>query len=99
MSSEWRDQAVPCRDPECAGSAEPDGDAELRFYACDTCGFEFGYSRPETVAVSASGNCSVGIPEEIRLAHSRAMETVLAEQDRGSAPLLQIGRRPPDGTD
>ena len=41
----WQDRPQPCPDPDCAGLGQPDGDAELFFYACDHCGYEFGYQR------------------------------------------------------
>lgn len=93
MSSQWVDQAVPCRDPECAergGMAEPDGDAEMRYYTCTECGYEFGYQQVK----QDTGTCQIGVPEGVRRAASAGAERAMAQ----SQPvLLQIGRRPTDG--
>lgn len=62
--------AVPCRDPECAGVAEPEQDGQTGFLACTECGHEFGYYKIETtpVPVDAQGSCAIGVPESIRRA-------------------------------
>jgi hypothetical protein len=45
---------APC--PQCGGSAEPEQDGEIVFYACP-CGAEFGYRK------AASGTfCAAGLP-------------------------------------
>jgi hypothetical protein len=84
LSSTWVDELVKCRDPECAGQAEPEQDGDdLRYYACTTCGFEFGHVRVR----QQSGTCQLGVPETVRARFS---------QPAGQAApvLLQIGRRP-----
>lgn len=95
----WQDKTVPCADSECDGQGEPDGDNELKYYTCDNCGYEFGYQRiPQTViSEDQAGNCSVGIPEEVRRRASVPMELALREQQRREAgPVpLQIGFGPP----
>lgn len=76
----WVDESVPCRDEECPGRAEPEGDMETWYYACTTCGFEFGY---RIVKQPAEGTCSLGVGEDVRRRFGPA-EPV----------MLQIGRRP-----
>jgi hypothetical protein len=79
MAGSWVEEHVPCRDPECPGPAEPEGDDEVRWFAYMEGGMEFGYQR----AVAApQGTCQLGISEGARLRVS------------GPVPV-QIGRRPP----
>lgn len=99
---EWRDGPVPCFDPECVDPtgarsvAEPDGDNELRYYTCETCGSEFGFQRvPENAIVpdGEGGSCSIGVPEAVRRRASVPMERALAS---GPKPIpLQISFGPP----
>lgn len=100
---QWEDSLTWCPDEECIDSdtglrsiAEPDGDGDLHYYACDNCGYEFGYERitPDTLAVDEDGSCSIGVPAEVRKAASAGMEASLAAQQRKELPVLQIGRRP-----
>lgn len=91
-----RDELVPCIDPECGDMAEPEQDGDHRYYACG-CGMEFGYSRMQTtvLAEDADGNCSVGIPEDVRRAASQPMLTAMAKE-KAAAPVdlgLTIGVR------
>lgn len=53
---------------------------ETWYYACTTCGFEFGY---RIVKQPAEGTCSLGVGEDVRRRFGPA-EPV----------MLQIGRRP-----
>ncbi len=39
----WRDTALPCYDPDCAGVAEPEQDGRHRYHVCVTCGYAFNY--------------------------------------------------------
>jgi rubredoxin len=73
-------QEVPCRDPECAGLAEPDQDGEHIMYECQSCGYIFGYERlPSPTGVDSSGGtCAIGVPEELRRAASQFAENALA---------------------
>lgn len=63
---------VVCKNPECKGIAEPEQDGDHGYWACTTCGFEFGYHKIETtqLAVDAAGSCAIGVPESIRRAFS-----------------------------
>lgn len=86
MSDGWVDEPVPCHDPECAeagGMADPESDGELRYYACTSCGFEFGYE----LAAQDAGACQLGVPEEIRRAASISPEPE-------PVFLGTVGRRP-----
>ena len=84
----WVDEPVPCGDPECAevyGSmAEPESDGELRYYACITCGYEFGYEMTR----QPEGTCQLGVPEEVRRIASRE-----PAQEQQPVFLGAIGRR------
>lgn len=74
----------PC--PECGELTEPEQDGDHRYFDCQDCGVEFGYSRMETTVLDADGHsCSAGVPDEIRKAFSRPPEP--------EKPLIQIGRR------
>lgn len=86
------DSALPCPDPDCLDGgagwpsyAEPEIDGDLHYHRCLTCGYEFNF-RFQRHAVNPEGVCAVGIPEHIRRRASTA--------PGGTAPLLQIGRRP-----
>jgi hypothetical protein len=78
----WVAETRPCKDPECDGTSEPEGDPAIRYWACTTCGYEFGYER---VGQAADG-CSLGIPEDTR---RRAMAPPESRVFLGT-----IGRRP-----
>lgn len=82
--------SVPCADPQCGGRAEPEQDGDHTYFECEHCGYAFGFTRTETVAVNPDGACSVGIPENVRRAASRPMTNALAASE---LPLLSIGRR------
>jgi hypothetical protein len=94
MADRWVDEPVPCGDPECAeagGMAEPESDGELRYYACTTCGYEFGYE----MARQDEGACSLGIPEEVRRAASINPGSIAPAQEKPPVFLsTTIGRRP-----
>jgi hypothetical protein len=77
----WVDAPRPCFDPEGPGTAQPEEDGSLRYYACDSCGYEGGF---EQVRVP-QGSCSLGIPEDVRRKASHAPPEPV---------LLQIGKRP-----
>jgi rubredoxin len=85
VSERWVDAPVPCHDPECGGTAEPESDGELRYHACTTCGYEFNYEQ----ASQDAGACQIGVPEDVRRAAS--IEPRLPDQ-----PVFigTIGRRP-----
>lgn len=88
----------PCTDPSCDGTAEPEQDGDHRYWSCPECGMDFGYEKVETsvIAEDSSGNCSVGVPEEIRRQASSGMEQAMA-QEAAKQPIdlgLQIGKRP-----
>jgi hypothetical protein len=82
--------SVPCADPGCRGRAEPEQDGDHTYFECVTCGYGFGFQRVETIAVNRDGQCSVGIPEDVRRAASQPMTNALAASQ---PPLLSIGRR------
>jgi hypothetical protein len=87
VTDRWVDEPVPCGDPECAetgGRAEPESDGELRYYACTTCGFEFGYEMTR----QSEGTCQLGISEEVRRAAS-----IAPAQEPQPVFLGTIGRR------
>jgi hypothetical protein len=75
----WVGETRPCPDTECGGTAEPEGEASLRYWACTTCGYEFGYER-----LGAGDGCALGIPVGTRQAAMSAAGPV----------LVQIRRRP-----
>lgn len=86
--------------PLCGVLAEPEVDAELRYWVCENedCEvplYEWGYEKIEE-GVRVEGNCSVGIPESVRRASSAPMEKALLDQKPvGVVDLgLTIGRRP-----
>jgi hypothetical protein len=79
----WVDEQVRCLDPSCPGPAEPEYDDDIRYYACLTCGFEFGYERVR----QQEGTCQLGVAEDVR-----ARFAVPAGQ-RQPVPI-SIGRRP-----
>lgn len=83
---------VPCNDPGCRGRAEPEQDGDHTYFECLECGYAFGFTRLETVAVQRDGACAVGVPEDIRRAASLPMTNALAASQ--PLPLLSIGRRP-----
>lgn len=92
---QWSEKARPCGDPDCDGTAEPEGDQELRYFSCDVCGFEFGYQRV-TTELAEVGGCSLGIPADVRRAASAPMERALGEQaKRSNVVPLTIGFGPP----
>lgn len=67
---------IPCRDPDCQGSAEEEVDGTVRYRVCLTCGFEFAYER-----VEVSGEqevCAIGVPEALRRVASGPMERAMA---------------------
>lgn len=82
----WVDEAIRCRDSECPGSAYPELDGDHRYYACEACGFEFGYSQVRQP--DEGGSCAMGISEGARQQLSRP--------EPGQPVMLQIGRRPSD---
>lgn len=90
MATDLAAEAVPCTDPECGGQAEPEQDGDHAYYECLRCGYSFGFTRTETLALNPDGACSVGIPENLRRAASQPMTNALA---RSQPPLLSIGRR------
>lgn len=93
----------PCIDPECAamgGMMEPDSDGDHQMMECRDCGYVGYYTKMPTsvLAEDADGNCSIGVPSEIRRAASspleRAMETMEAQNPKPVDLGLTIGRRP-----
>lgn len=84
-------ESVRCADPECSGRAEPEQDGDHTYFECEECGYAFGFTRLETVAVQPDGACSVGVPEDLRRAASQPMTKALRAS---GPPLLSIGRRP-----
>jgi hypothetical protein len=93
VAERWVDAPVTCGDPECPESqpsAQPEADGDLRYYAC-LCGYEFGFEK----AAPAEGNCSLGVPEEVRRAVS--IEPGSSAPPQGPQPVFlgtTIGRRP-----
>lgn len=81
--------AAPCTDPSCAGRAEPETDGDHQYLVCTVCGYEFGYRK---TAAPTEPTCAAGIPDSVRRAGSSPMTPPV-----NGPPLLQIGRRPPDG--
>jgi hypothetical protein len=43
--------------------AEPEEDGDFRYWACDTCGYEFGY---HPVPSTVDSSCQLGVPEDVR---------------------------------
>jgi hypothetical protein len=88
----------PCFDPDCAGVGEPEQDGDHKYWTCTTCGNDFGFVKMPTavLAEDQDGNCSIGVPEEIRRASSAPMQRAMAgEQSRQPVDLgISIGRRP-----
>lgn len=84
--------SVPCADSQCRGRAEPEQDGDHTYFECLECGYAFGFTRSETVAVQPDGACSVGISEDVRRAASQPMTNAMAASQ--PLPLLSIGRRP-----
>lgn len=82
------DDARRCPDGDCGAIAEPEQDGDHRYFECTHCGYGFGYARLDTLSVSSTSTCAVGIPEDIRRAASAVTERAL-----GTQPLLTIGRR------
>ena len=80
----WVDEVVHCRDTECPGLAEPDGDSETQMYVCAVCGFEFGYRMVRKPA--DSGTCAIGVSPEVRMR--------LGADPRPQPVMVSIGRRP-----
>lgn len=66
--------------------AEPEGDADLRYFACAECGYTFGWSQVQ----QENDGCQLGIPVDVRRA---------AQPETGSAGqsvfLGGIGMGPP----
>lgn len=93
LTSNQIDQMVACFDPECMDErghrswAEPEQDGDVTFYACQTCGGEFGYRR--MTPVGAAGTCAAGISAETRSAASQGMRRALTAD---GPPLFQIRR-------
>ena len=72
--------------------AEPESDGELRYYACGTCGYEGGYE----MARQPEGNCSLGVPEEVRARYSQPPGVVTLKSGSESTSVFlgtTIGRR------
>jgi hypothetical protein len=87
VTDRWVDEPVPCGDPECAekgGLGFPEADGELRYYACTTCGYEFGYEMTR----QPEGTCQLGIPEEVR-----RIASIVPAQEKQPVFLGTIGRR------
>lgn len=73
--------------PVCGpGTAEPEQDGDLRYWACVQCGHESGWHK---VAPNSDQDCAVGISEDIRRRASIGTDRQLA----GQPLLLQIGKR------
>jgi hypothetical protein len=86
LSGPWVDEQVRCSDPECPGTAEPEYDDDLRYYACTACGAEFGFTRVRA-ASAEGGTCQLGIGADARARFSQPA-------GRPEPVLLTIGRRP-----
>jgi hypothetical protein len=69
----WVAELRPCPDEECGGIAEPEGDADLRYFSCADCGYTFGWEQVQ----QQSDGCQLGIPEDVRRA---------AQPEAGSGP-------------
>lgn len=93
---QWEDESRPCGDPECSGVAEPEGDADLRYYACSECGFEEGWQQTTTSLVVQDDHCSIGVSAEVRRAASEPMEKAMRQRAAGAPVPLQIGFGPPE---
>jgi hypothetical protein len=74
-----------CYDPGCPGTAIPEEDGLMQWWACPECGYEFGYE----AIPQAAGACSLGVPAQVR---SRA--AALPPEPGAPVFLGQIGRRP-----
>lgn len=57
--------AVPCgRGPaECGGTAEPEEDGPVTYWACTACGYESGFT---VTGTPPGGDCQLGLPEQTR---------------------------------
>ena len=85
-SGGWIDEQVSgCGDPRCPGPSEPEQDDDLRYYACVTCGTEWGYAKVRST--SSGETCQLGVPEGVRSRFSQPA-------GRPEPVLLQIGRGP-----
>jgi hypothetical protein len=81
---------VPCRDPECIGTAEVEVDGDHRFYVCEACGFEFGHKKSEGTSLN-SDNCGIGVPESLRRRASAATQSAIQQEERAQPVMVQIG--------
>lgn len=85
-------QTVPCFDPSCPGTGEPEQDGEHLYYTCSDCGNDFGWERaPQPTAIDADGACAIGVPADLRRAASAGMEQALGVV----GTPVSIGRKKP----
>jgi rubredoxin len=49
------------RCPDCGGPAEPEEDAETRYWSCTLCEYEFGWER-----LATADTCSIGVPAALQ---------------------------------
>jgi hypothetical protein len=79
----WIEETRPCGDPGCQGQGEPEEDGDLHYYACTTCGYEYGWEFQK----QTTPGCQLGVPEDIRRR---------AQPPQKQGPIsVTIGRRPP----
>lgn len=67
----------PCQNPDCDNEhVEPEVDGDHRYWECEDCGYAFGYERIDE-STRIEGNCSIGVPEDVRRQASAPMEAAL----------------------
>jgi hypothetical protein len=49
--------------PSCSRLAEPEQDGDLIYYACESCGYEFGYRQARQEGMCAAGIMPLPSPE------------------------------------
>jgi hypothetical protein len=83
-------ESVTC--PYCGGTAEPEQDSDVIFFACPDCGGEFGYRR----AVQSAPTCAAGLTLVTDPAQPPGVIALESGSDRRSVFLGDVIRRRPE---
>jgi hypothetical protein len=86
MPDPWLGDERPCLRgaAECSGTAEPEEDDGLRYWACGECGYQFGFE----LVKQDEDSCALGVPTALQDRGPRQ------PQAAGQTFLGAIGRRP-----
>lgn len=77
----------PCKDEDCAGTAEQEKDGDHTYYVCEVCGFEFDYQR--TAQPQTGGTCQMGLEEGTR----NAFQALFDQKPSGTPVTLSTKPR------